>query len=372
MADTVSRWLAELEATRRRNRRLRALAAALGVFLLAAVAAGALALVLRDRAKDEARSAKVRELANAADANLTVDPERSILLALEAVELEAGRPASRAGRRPRPCTGRFIRIRLRLTGHAGVVVGGATTRTAGPSPRSAAPTGPPPLERENGSCSCASCRQGRLLPVSPWPCVRPDGRRIAAPSRKGATVWDVRSRSELLSVEGHEGLVTAVTYSRDGTRLATAGVDGTARIWDAASGDPIRTIRVLPRGGDAPVTALAFSADGDWLVVGAAADPPATVWEVATGRKLLTLPHFDTGAVTPGGVQVGAVAVSRDKTRIATGGGDTTTKVWDAKTGRSPCTPCTRTAASSTGSISTRPGHGWRRRAATERRASSS
>jgi WD40 repeat protein/class 3 adenylate cyclase len=328
--------LAEIESTKRRNRRLWALVAALGVFLLAAVAAGALALVLRDRAKNEARSAKVRELANAADANIAVDPERSILLALEAETLGGG-----AGGEPRQEATEALhravqasRISRRLGGHEGEVVGGAISRDG----RTIATIGG--TDKTVRLWSTRTGRQLREFPVgeaAPGLTVglafSPDGRRIAAPSRKGATVWDVRSGAELLSVNAHEGLVTAVIYSRDGTRLATAGDDGTVRIWNAASGDSISTIRVLPRGGAAAVTALAFSADGEWLVAGAAGDPPATVWEVATGRKLLTLPHFDTGAVTPGGVQVSAVAISPDKTRIATAGRDTTTKVWDAKTG---------------------------------------
>ena len=78
---------------RRTNRRLRGLLVGTAVFLLVALLAGGLALVQRGRARDEAvraenqaRIATARELAAAAVANLEVDPERSILLALEALD----------------------------------------------------------------------------------------------------------------------------------------------------------------------------------------------------------------------------------------------------------------------------------------------
>jgi class 3 adenylate cyclase len=83
----------EAERQRRTNRRLRGLLVGTAVFLVVALAAGGLALVQRGRAQDEAeraerqaRVASARELAAAAVASLDVDPERSILLALEAVD----------------------------------------------------------------------------------------------------------------------------------------------------------------------------------------------------------------------------------------------------------------------------------------------
>ena len=64
------------------------------IFLVGALVAGFVAVGQRERAEREGRVATARELAAAANANLDVDPERSILLALEAVE------RSRSGRRP--------------------------------------------------------------------------------------------------------------------------------------------------------------------------------------------------------------------------------------------------------------------------------
>lgn len=42
----------------------------------------------------------------------------------------------------------------------------------------------------------------------------------------------------------------AVAYSPDGTRLATASIDGSTRIWDPDSGEPVRLRWEFYRGGD--------------------------------------------------------------------------------------------------------------------------
>src|SRR5262245_10857987 len=76
----------QLKRTARANRRLRAQLAALGIALVVALVVGVVAVGQRDRASRQGRIATARELAAAADANRDVDPERSVLLALAAVD----------------------------------------------------------------------------------------------------------------------------------------------------------------------------------------------------------------------------------------------------------------------------------------------
>ena len=75
----------------------------------------------------------------------------------------------------------------------------------------------------------------------------PDGSRLATGSRDGtAKVWDAAGGQELLTLKGHTGVVTSVSWSPDGTRLATASHDGTAKVWDAADGRELLTSRGIP------------------------------------------------------------------------------------------------------------------------------
>ena len=75
---------------------------------------------------------------------------------------------------------------------------------------------------------------------------------------------------------GHSGEVRSVSFSPDGSRLASASTDGTIRIWDVAKGD---TLLVLRDHREA-VYAVTFSPDGAFLVSGSA-DRTARLWHTA-------------------------------------------------------------------------------------------
>ena len=65
----------------------------------------------------------------------------------------------------------------------------------------------------------------------------PDGERLATGSAdQTAKVWGAASGQELLSLRGYNYFVTSVAWSPDGKRLATVSWDKTAKVWEAASG----------------------------------------------------------------------------------------------------------------------------------------
>jgi WD40 repeat protein/class 3 adenylate cyclase len=281
--------LSEVEATKRRNRRLRMLVAALAVFLVAALVAGAFALVQRRHAREQAgraerqvRVATARELAAAAVANLNVDPERSVLLAREAVD--------------------------------------ATWETD----RTTVPEAEEALHRAlKASRLALTVRQGGGLAVST------DGRRFATTGQDGsATVWKTATGDRLLRLRGHDGAVTGIAFSRNGSRLATTGSDKTVRVWDAGSG---RQIRIL-RGHRKAVLGLSFSPDGRWLAT-KGSDATVRIWNVAAGTQDMVLRG-------PAGEDFDALgppsdpAFSPDGSRVASGGWGTKATIWNLATGK--------------------------------------
>jgi WD40 repeat protein len=145
-----------------------------------------------------------------------------------------------------------------------------------------------------------------------------DGSRIVSASLDGTVrVWDAVTGLELMVLPGHGA---SASFSSDGSRIVSASFDGTARIWDATTG---REIAVL-RGHDAVVRSAAFDPDGSRIVT-ASADQTARIWD-AGGKQLTILRgHQD---------QVQSAAFSPDGSRIVTASADQTARIWELATGK--------------------------------------
>ncbi len=153
-----------------------------------------------------------------------------------------------------------------------------------------------------------------------------DGERVASAGKDGTVkVWNAVTGKLIHTLKGHAGPVSAVAFSHDGKRLASAGADRTVRVWDAPAGKAERTLT----GHAAHVKCVAFSHDGKRLASGGL-DRKVMVWDLAGAKGPLTLVgHADW---------VGGVAFSPDGRHIASASRDGTAKVWEAAAAKEPLT----------------------------------
>ncbi len=114
--------------------------------------------------------------------------------------------------------------------------------------------------------------------------------------------------------------VRAVALSASGEHLATASDDGTARVWETASGREI--VRV---SHGEPACSLAFSPDGMLLATSSKGDIGAAIWHTRTGREMHRLEH----------TSIEDLAFSRDGSLLATASlNGKSAIVWDVATGK--------------------------------------
>lgn len=364
-AATTEREAHAAALERRSRSRLRALVVVLAIAALVASTLTVVAVGQRGSAIEQSRVAFARELAAAAQANLDVDPERSILLAREAIE---------------------------ATQEDGVVL------------------------REAVDALHAAIAADRLLFTITDPSTgnvlwSPNGDLIATGGSVGGhevndvVLWDAHTGEEVRRLTGHEGDIESITFSNDGSLLVSTSADGTARVWDVETGAELER---FDAENHEYLPGASFSPDGGWLVLGTGCcldggshrtamrlidtrswsdvrslaagttddfmaaptySPDGTrvvaesaIWDVETGERLVEMPGFDgiwrpDGAVvaqhdpltngvviadaTDGSVldrlpvpgSVTGYAWSPDATLFATGGFDGVARVFDAESG---------------------------------------
>jgi WD40 repeat protein len=158
----------------------------------------------------------------------------------------------------------------------------------------------------------------------------PDGRRLAAaggPSGRFGElkVWDLEASpaKAVVTVRGHTDAILGLAFSPDGATIATASYDRTIKLWSAADGTEIGTLK---EHTDA-VYAVAFV--GNARLVSAAGDRTLKVWDVSSKRRLFTindaLDSLYAVAVHPSGTSIAAAGADR-MIRTWTWNGDATSR----------------------------------------------
>ncbi len=154
----------------------------------------------------------------------------------------------------------------------------------------------------------------------------PDGRYLASAGSDGKVrVWDLKKITEIRSPEApvpaldlaeHKGAVYAVTFSPDGSKIASSGWDGYVRVWDAVNGRQLQPIKAH----DYDAGSVSFGNGGEWV---ASAGPDGVkVWDTETGKEM-----FAYRGPRPFHV----VRFAPNGTTLAAGDHDGTVRVWDIK-----------------------------------------
>lgn len=148
-----------------------------------------------------------------------------------------------------------------------------------------------------------------------------DGTRLASGGAGNKIdLWDVATGTKSAELIGHTYDVTTVSFSRDGTRLAAGSKTQIVKLWDVESRREIYTYRIERGSSLLKPLPVAFSPD-DAILAAGYADSMVRLFDVATGDIIATLPGHRLG--------VRSVSFSPDGRTLASGSNDGTIKLWD-------------------------------------------
>jgi WD40 repeat protein len=150
----------------------------------------------------------------------------------------------------------------------------------------------------------------------------PDGGLIASAGAEGTVkLWRAADGALLRTLTGHDGDVNGVAFSPNGSYVASAGSDGTVRVWRVQDGQLQHT---LTHGGGIALS-VAFAPNGQLLASGGE-DGTVKLWRVATGAEERTIPAHE--------LWVSSVAFSPDGSLLASASADGTVKLWQVANGQ--------------------------------------
>ncbi len=149
-----------------------------------------------------------------------------------------------------------------------------------------------------------------------------DGELIATGCNGRIRIWHVRSRELLATMEEQHDVVRSLCFSSDDNMLIAASGNAEVRRWDVT--DPENPHPLSPlRGHTAFVHQIALSPDGKTLASGGE-DSTLRLWDPLAGQELMTLRAHSA--------VIACLAWSPDGQSLYTGSGDATVRIWRAAT----------------------------------------
>lgn len=162
------------------------------------------------------------------------------------------------------------------------------------------------------------------IEFSPSSTVLGDGTFLASASvDKTIKIWDAESGDKIKTLKGHTDCVRTIAFNPSGTLLASASPDKTVRVWDLKASKPL--LRTLG-GHSSCVNAVSFTPDGETLV-SASHDRTIRLWDVAS------ISNVNSSDAVSHSDLIRVVAFAPDGATIVSASDDNTIRFWNAKTG---------------------------------------
>ena len=299
--------------------------------LVIAIGLAAYAFVQKNKAVRNAHEAEARALAALSATNLTPNPELGILLAMQAVGA-----TTRFGEPSLPAAEQALHDALFTSQLRRIYPGpGAPVQCARFSPDGRLIA----MANNDGTIWLVDRASGRTVKTLPphhadrqdvgrgWNLDRgrnldfsPDGKQIAAGNEDGtASVWDLATGKEERVLPGHAGDVFSVAFYPDGRKLLTAGEDGHAILWNVSDGKKLLTI-----DAGSQIYAAVLSPQAD--IIATAMHGETLLWDASTGRRI--------AGFTANARYALSVAFSPDGNTLAVGLDNGMMQLWNTRTGQ--------------------------------------
>jgi guanine nucleotide-binding protein subunit beta-2-like 1 protein len=132
-------------------------------------------------------------------------------------------------------------------------------------------------------------------------------------------VWNLQNFKCMHNLRGHTGYVTSVTVSPDGSLCASAGKDGTARLWDLGRGEHLYELQC-----NEPINQICFSPNRYWLC--AATESAIRIFDLENKDVIAELiPETPAKTLKP---ECTSITWSSDGSTLYSGYTDNTIRVW--------------------------------------------
>lgn len=161
-----------------------------------------------------------------------------------------------------------------------------------------------------------------------WMASSPDGTRLVTASiDHSLKVWDTETWACVGVLEGHERLVRCVVFTPSGERIISCAYDRTVKIWDVASKRCLKTIEMPVDEND--LFSVAVKPDASQILVGSRGSAPLSIWDLDTGLHVADVPVSWE--------EVYSIAIAPSGERAIFGGDSGALELWDLATNSRVC-----------------------------------